>query len=403
MGFKFKTSNRLQTKTTTGAAEPSLADEIAAAIADTSGSSGADALSKEQAIFDDPAPAADPGQETKTTTTTYDYGTVRDAEGNIIAQGAGGAQGGYGRVGSSSRKALTDQLVGAKEADIASGVTDYNAAIAEINEQLKLETAATPEREERNPLANAASQMQAVRPSRENRIRQEGMDARRQEVYDRVLESEKQKIIAQVRQKRPDLQISDDLMSQITQRATGTTEGYFTQAEQELSAPQTEAPVEPTVDPNRQAELELLGESFGDQLPDGVEEQPLPRHDPFTGQVDPEVVDPQSKAEPTKAQRRQQYVIERTVEGGRLAKDTKRYEGLARRNKSYNDRKGSVADYVMHTDNLFDLNKQNPNRYESTYKELLSHYKDDPTTRDAAVEYLTARDMLEADDLTPIS
>lgn len=99
-------------------------------------------------------------------------------------------------------------------------------------------------------------------------------------------------------------------------------------------------------------------------------------------------IPPQTKK--TVPQRRELYGLKIVKEGSKLADKPKQFARVA---KTANP--ASAPEYVKLVNQIYELNRNKPDKFKLTFDEIARVYKDDPKTREKAHSFLVATDMLE--------
>jgi hypothetical protein len=103
-----------------------------------------------------------------------------------------------------------------------------------------------------------------------------------------------------------------------------------------------------------------------------------------------------SKVKPTSLERRDQYKLDLIKKATALSNQPKKFERLAKPELPPEERKAKVPGYILLVDNLYDANNRaGKEPVKATFTELNRVFADDPKLREAAQEYLLAKDLLK--------
>jgi hypothetical protein len=109
-----------------------------------------------------------------------------------------------------------------------------------------------------------------------------------------------------------------------------------------------------------------------------------------------------SKVGPTSLERRDQYKLDLIKKATALAAQPKKFDRLAKQALPPEERKAKVPGYILLVDNLYDANdRAGKEPVKATFTELNRVFADDPKLREAAQEYLLAKDLLKNKEQNP--
>lgn len=103
-----------------------------------------------------------------------------------------------------------------------------------------------------------------------------------------------------------------------------------------------------------------------------------------TGKIQPKTREGRSSA----------YALKIINKGKDLAEKPNKLARLAKTDLPESERMKNVAEHIALVDKLYEINKSKADVYKSTYSEIARVYEKQPKLRDAALEYLVAKDLL---------
>ena len=103
-------------------------------------------------------------------------------------------------------------------------------------------------------------------------------------------------------------------------------------------------------------------------------------------------------AKATTQARKDLYAMRVAKKGIELAEKPKQFARLAKTENPSN-----APEYIKVVNGVYDVNKTRPDKFKLTYDEVARVYKDDPSTRQKAHEYLIAKDAIESNITQPLA
>jgi hypothetical protein len=96
----------------------------------------------------------------------------------------------------------------------------------------------------------------------------------------------------------------------------------------------------------------------------------------------------------TRQQRAASYALNIIQKGKDLASKPEKLARIAKTNLPENERSKKIPEHIALVDKLYDINMSKGDVYKSTYSEIARVYEKQPKLRDAALEYLVAKNLL---------
>jgi hypothetical protein len=108
----------------------------------------------------------------------------------------------------------------------------------------------------------------------------------------------------------------------------------------------------------------------------------------------PAAEEPQGSLPKTRQQRAASYALNIIQKGKDLANKPEKLARIAKTNLPENERSKKIPEHIALVDKLYDINISKGDVYKSTYSEIARVYEKQPKLRDAALEYLVAKNLL---------
>ena len=108
----------------------------------------------------------------------------------------------------------------------------------------------------------------------------------------------------------------------------------------------------------------------------------------------PAAEEPQGSLPKTRQQRASSYALNIIQKGKDLANKPEKLARIAKTNLPENERSKKIPEHIALVDKLYDINISKGDVYKSTYSEIARVYEKQPKLRDAALEYLVAKNLL---------
>ena len=108
----------------------------------------------------------------------------------------------------------------------------------------------------------------------------------------------------------------------------------------------------------------------------------------------PAAEEPQGSLPKTRQQRASSYALNIIQKGKDLASKPEKLARIAKTNLPENERSKKIPEHIALVDKLYDINISKGDVYKSTYSEIARVYEKQPKLRDAALEYLVAKNLL---------
>ena len=108
----------------------------------------------------------------------------------------------------------------------------------------------------------------------------------------------------------------------------------------------------------------------------------------------PAAEEPQGSLPKTRQQRAASYALNIIQKGKDLASKPEKLARIAKTNLPENERSKKIPEHIALVDKLYDINISKGDVYKSTYSEIARVYEKQPKLRDAALEYLVAKNLL---------
>jgi hypothetical protein len=104
--------------------------------------------------------------------------------------------------------------------------------------------------------------------------------------------------------------------------------------------------------------------------------------------------DSQGSLPKTRQQRSASYALNIIQKGKDLASKPEKLARLAKTNLPEHERSKKIPEHIALVDKLYDINLSKGDVYKSTYSEIARVYEKQPKLRDAALEYLVAKNLM---------
>lgn len=108
----------------------------------------------------------------------------------------------------------------------------------------------------------------------------------------------------------------------------------------------------------------------------------------------PAAEEPQGSLPKTRQQRAASYALNVIQKGKALSEKPEKLARLAKTNLPEHERSKKIPEHIALVDKLYDINLSKEDVYKSTYSEIARVYEKQPKLRDAALEYLVAKNLM---------
>ena len=108
----------------------------------------------------------------------------------------------------------------------------------------------------------------------------------------------------------------------------------------------------------------------------------------------PAAEEPQGSLPKTRQQRASSYALNVIQKGKALSEKPEKLARLAKTNLPEHERSKKIPEHIALVDKLYDINLSKGDVYKSTYSEIARVYEKQPKLRDAALEYLVAKNLM---------
>jgi hypothetical protein len=155
-----------------------------------------------------------------------------------------------------------------------------------------------------------------------------------------------------------------------------------------------------TLDPTEQEKQELYN-AYQDRIKDvmfmsdeEIGELYIQKLNEMRGKNKPKAEGSQGSLPKTRQQRSASYALNIIQKGKDLASKPEKLARLAKTNLPEHERSKKIPEHIALVDKLYDINLSKGDVYKSTYSEIARVYEKQPKLRDAALEYLVAKNLM---------